>query len=66
MNEKKIIQELEKIIKIARMKREEVYEKNPELKYYLGEKDSVYPAKVGWMEAELEILIKRIERDEFR
>lgn len=61
MNEKEIIQKLTEIKEIARMKREEVYEKNPELKYYLHEEDSVYPAKVGWMAAELEILIKRIE-----
>ena len=32
MNEKEIIQKLTEIKEIARMKREEVYEKNPELR----------------------------------
>lgn len=61
-----IINELKKIQKIANMKHEELYEKYPFTRNHLKENESVYPAVTGIMEGELEHLIWRIERNEFR
>ena len=66
MNKEKIIQELEKIQKITRMKHKELYEKFPFTRDYLDENESVYPVVTGLVESELRHLIERIEKNEFR
>lgn len=66
MKKKEIIQELEKIQKITRMKHKELYEKFPFTRDYLDENESVYPVVTGLVESELRYLIERIEKNEFR
>lgn len=66
MKKKEIIQELEKIQKITRMKHKELYEKFPFTRDYLDENESVYPVVTGLVESELKHLIERIEKNELR
>ena len=66
MKKKEIIQELEKIKKITRMKHKELYEKFPFTRDYLDENESVYPVVTGLVESKLKHLIERIEKNEFR
>ena len=66
MKKKGIIQQLEKIQKITRMKHKELYEKFPFTRDYLDENESVYPVVTGLVESELKHLIERIEKNEFR
>lgn len=66
MNEKEIINELTKIKEIADFDYSKLCREYPFVKEHVARGDSIYPAIAGIMKSELEILINRIERDEFR
>lgn len=66
MKKEPIIHELKRIKEITNMRHKELYEKFPFTRGFISEDDSIYPALTGLIESELEILIKRIERNELR
>ena len=63
MEDTEIIQELEKIKKIAGMKHEDIYKRFPDLKKCITKSDSIYPCLTGLMEAELDYLIEELRRE---
>ena len=62
MEDTEIIQELEKIKKIAGMTHEDIYKRFPEMEKYVTKNDSIYPCLTGLMEAELDYLIAKLRR----
>ena len=66
MKKEPIIHELKRIKEITNMRHKELYEKFPFTRGFISEDDSIYPALTGLIESELEHLIERIEKNEFR
>lgn len=66
MKKEPIIHELKRIKEITNMRHKELYEKFPFTRGFISEDDSIYPALTGLIESELEHLIRRIEKNEFR